>query len=107
MATRTREQIREERRRLRREYGALYDGIATVLFKADPIGIAFDNENTDEYEPETGTILPRLKTCKSADDVLTVVYEQFVRWFDVGTAGPRSSYRKIADEIWPLWNGRT
>ena len=103
---RTRNQILEERRRLKAEYGELFDAISALLFHVDPIGISFDNENLDEYDPETGTILPRLKTCKSADDVLRVVHEEFVRWFDADTAGSRKGYAEVANQIWQLWQGR-
>jgi hypothetical protein len=51
---RTREEILEERRQLKAEYGQLVDSMSALLFRHDPIGIAFDNENT----AETGTILP-------------------------------------------------
>jgi hypothetical protein len=105
--TRTREQIREERRQLRAEYGEMFDALAALLFRADPIGISFDNENRDEYEPEAGTILPRLKTCESAEGVLRVVHEEFVRWFEADTAGPQERYQSIALEIWQLWKQRT
>jgi hypothetical protein len=67
---RTREEILEERRQLKAEYGQLVDSMSALLFRHDPIGIAFDNENTDEYDPETGTILPRLRNCECASDVL-------------------------------------
>jgi hypothetical protein len=105
--TKTREQILEERRRLRAEYGELFNSVAALLFRADPIGIGFDNENLDEYEPEVGTILPRLKDCASADDVLRVVHEEFVRWFEADNAGPRECYQPIASAIWQLWQQRT
>lgn len=101
--TRTREKILEERRQLRDEYGKLFEAISGLLFRADPIGISFDNENLDEYDPEVGTILPRLRNCASADDVLRVVHEEFVRWFDADNAGPRERYQPIAAEIWQLW----
>ena len=100
---RTREQIREERRQLKAEYGDLFDSVAKLLFRHDPIGIAFENPNTDEYEPEAGTILPRLQTCESASDVNRVVHQEFVRWFDEGNAGPEEGYAQIASEIWELW----
>ncbi len=57
-------------------------------------------ENTDEYEPEVGTILPRLRTCRSEDDVRQVVHEEFVKWFDVTTAGPPDRYQAIAMRVW-------
>jgi hypothetical protein len=101
---RTREEILQERRRLKAEYGHTFDSVAALLFRHDPIGIAFENENTDEYEPETGTILPRLRGCESASDVRRVVHEEFVRWFDAGNAGPEERYSEIASEIWQLWH---
>lgn len=101
---RTREEILQERRRQRAEYGRLFDSVAALLFRHDPIGIAFENENTDEYEPETGTILPRLRSCQSASDVRRVVHEEFVRWFGAGNAGPEERYSEIASEIWQLWH---
>jgi hypothetical protein len=100
---RSREEIVRERQRLKAQYGPLYDAVAAVLFRHDPIGIAFDNENTDEYESETGTILPRLLGCGSKNDVLRVVHEEFVRWFDADNAGPENLYVEIASEIWDLW----
>jgi len=98
----TREDIREERRRLKAQYADLFQSVSALLFRHDPIGINFE-ENTDEYEPEVGTILPRLETCHSAEDVLRVVHEEFVRWFDAGTAGSLERYREIAAEIWRFW----
>ncbi|MDH3592492.1 MAG: hypothetical protein OER88_11465, partial [Planctomycetota bacterium] len=56
-----REQIEAERRQLRAEFGSLFDEVSGILFELDPIGINFKT-NTDEYEPEVGTILPRLQT---------------------------------------------
>jgi hypothetical protein len=99
---RTREQIHEDRRRLRAEYGDLFDKVAAVLFRLDPIGINFD-DNQDEYEPEAGTILPRLKTCASPEDALRVVHEEFCRWFGADTAGGRQHYQEIANGVWELW----
>jgi hypothetical protein len=100
---RTREEILRERRQLRVHYGLLFDSVAALLFRHDPIGIAFDNENVDEYEPEAGTILPRLRSCESSADALSAIHEEFVRWFDIETAGPVERYTAIASEIWKLW----
>jgi hypothetical protein len=99
---RTREEILEERRRLKTEYGELFDTVSALLFRHDPIGIAFDNENSDEYDPEAGTILPRLRNCESVSDVQRVLHDEFVRWFDAGNAGPEERYALIASEIWEL-----
>jgi hypothetical protein len=100
--TKTRDEILEARRRLKAQYGALFDSMAALLYRHDPIGINFD-DNKGEYEPEARTILRRLSSCRSVEDVLQVVHEEFVRWFDRGTAGPPEHYEKIATEVWQLW----
>jgi len=102
--TRERDEILENRRRLRAEYGELFDSMAALLYRHDPIGINFE-VNTDEYESEAGTILPELRSCRSADDVLQAVHAEFVRWFDFDTAGPPEHYKEIASEVWQLWQG--
>lgn len=102
MTESTREEILEEKRRLKASYGTLYGDVAALLFRYDPIGINFE-DNTDEYEPEAGTILPRLRECQSAADVTRVVHEEFERWFSKSDAGPAERYKAIGEEIWKLW----
>jgi hypothetical protein len=99
---RTREDILEERRQLKAMYGDLFNSIAALLFRHDPVGINFE-VNPDEYETEAGSILPRLHGCQSADDVCRIVHEEFTRWFDAATAGAPERYMQIALEIWHLW----
>ncbi len=98
---RIREEIIEERRMMKTMYGELFDATAALLFRHDPIGINFD-DNTDEYEPEVGTILPRLKSCLSENDVCRVVHEEFEQWFGID-AGTQKRYEPIAAELWQLW----
>ena len=93
------EQILAKRAALRAEYGELFEQVSAILFEEDPIGINFET-NTDEYEPEVGTILPRLSECSSSEDVRRVVHEEFVRWFDAETAGPIENYTEVANQIW-------
>lgn len=96
-----REEMIEEKRRLKAEYRELFDQVAELLFRHDPQGINYQT-NTDEYESEAQTILPRLRSCHSEDDVLRVVHEEFVRWFGVDDAGTQQQYVNIAKEIWQL-----
>ena len=85
----------------------MFDSVSALLYRHDPIGINFDFENNlDEYDLETETILPRLHNCNSEADALKVVHEEFVRWFDLATAGPQKNYAKIARKIWDLWQTR-
>ncbi len=98
-------QIRSKRKKIKIEYRKFYDDVSKILFTHDPIGINFET-NDDEYEPEVDTILPRLKMCNSAEDVLTVVHQEFQKWFDEDIAGEKSRYKEIAEEIWELWQRR-
>ena len=99
---RTKELIELEKQYLKAEYGDLFDSVAEILFRHDPIGINCE-DNWDEYYPEARTVLPRLKACHSAHDVTSVVHEEFVRWFEPETAGPREKYQLLSEEIWNRW----
>ncbi len=87
---------------LKKEFGVLYDEVCEILFEQDPISINF-GVNSDEYDPEVETILPRLKKCKSSLDVRKVVHEEFVKWFSKEDAGPEEYYDDIATFIWMEW----
>jgi hypothetical protein len=95
--------IRAERAELRKQYKALYDKLSALLFRHDPIGIKF-KDNSDEYEPEVGIILPRLEHGSSEADCLKVIHEEFRRWFGDDIAGPISKYEPLAREAWIMWN---
>ena len=56
------QQMKAARDALKKRYRGLYDRVTSILFRIDPMGINFE-DNTDEYDPETDTILPRLQNC--------------------------------------------
>jgi hypothetical protein len=86
---------------LKRQYGKLFASISEALFNADPARINCE-VNTDEYEAEAATIVPRLSAAQSAEDVQNIVYEEFLYWFE-GTAGGKDNFAAVAAEIWTLW----
>lgn len=90
-------EIRARRTALRRRFGALYEEVLAIVTRHDPIGIA---DVPGEYEPEVGTILPRLQDVHSEPGLRNVVHEEFVRWFGATVAGPEAGYDKVAREIW-------
>jgi hypothetical protein len=93
---------REHRRTLKAQYGEFFDQVAAILFRHDPEGINFDT-NTDEYEPEAGTIIPRLPSCGTEDDVLRVQQEEFATWFGPGPSQPLLHFELPAKDIWEAW----
>ncbi len=98
------EEIIGKRAKAKKEYGKLFDAVSEILFRHDPAEINFDF-NKDEYDIEAETILPRLKNCHSAGDVLVVVREEFQKWFSEETATSEQN-KEIAEEIWNLWQNR-
>jgi hypothetical protein len=94
----TREQIVREREALKAQFGPAYESLLRVLFEEDAEGLNF-GDNTDEYDPEVRTILPRLANCSSVDDVQDVVSEEFRRWFGPAPVERRAAYRRLAERI--------
>lgn len=95
---RTREDIERERSALRARFGVDYSALEAILFEVDPMGINFKT-NTDEYDPEVRTILPRLSQCATAIDVQTVLHQEFCAWFGTDTAGPPERYLAAATRV--------
>ena len=98
-------QARVEREKVRSQDPQFFEAVSRVMFDRDPMGINFET-NTDEYDSEAGTVIPRLNTCASAADVATVLHEEFTKWFEE-TAGTRDRYVELAKDIWALYKSRS
>ena len=94
------EQARKEMPAVKAKFGPLFDEVSAILFRHDPAHVNFCF-NADEYEPEVGTILPRLRECRSAQEVQEVVYEECGRWF--AFPGDKEKYLRPSEEIWAAW----
>lgn len=92
---------KRERKKLRARYESLFDDMAAMLFEVDPAGIN-DETNTNEYEPEVGTVLPRLREATNEDDVRRILLEEFDRWFDHGGYDVEKT-GIVATRLWALW----
>jgi hypothetical protein len=101
-----------EQKQLKQKYASLDARMVELFFRLDPMGIAFDGEdsafgpNYDEYSPEVGTILPRLKETQSEADVFSVIREEFSKWFGPLSISEfdRPVYVELSRETWKLWN---
>jgi hypothetical protein len=93
--------VRQERERVKAEYPVLYQSVLKILYLHNPTRVVpeFDGNYEDEYKEETGTIIPRLNNATSIGDVHTIVYEEFLFWYDK-SAGSKEKYRVIAQEVW-------
>jgi hypothetical protein len=52
--------------------------VVRAINEADPSGLLEMGAPADEYAPEIGTIVPRLGICRTADDVATLLHEEFI-----------------------------
>lgn len=95
-------EMTSERHALKLKYGALFDEVSAALYAADPMGVNLGG-NTDEYDSEAGTIVPRLQGAHSADDVQVIVFEEFCKWFDEANAGDIGRYEEVSAIIWEAW----
>lgn len=91
-----------EREQVKQRYEGIFDRIAEILFRHDPMGINFE-DNTDEYESEVSTILPHLESVSFEQETLGVTHQEFGRWFGEDLAGSKSRYKDAAAEIWSAW----
>ena len=96
--------MNENRDRLKIKYRELYSDLQGILFSHDLMGINFET-NTDEYDPEVDTILPRLKDTQDPEGVSNIIFEEFEKWFGEEEAAeiPRSAYLKLANDVWSSW----
>jgi hypothetical protein len=97
------DQVQASDKQKKREFGELRRAIASVLRRHDPVGLISMGAPDDEYDPEVGTILPRMRDATSELNMVRILHEEFVRWFGHDQAGTVTSYEAPAREIWEHW----
>jgi len=73
------EQRRAARKRYHAQYRALYDELADILFRLDPIRVHAGQ--TEKFVPEATTFMARLREARIADDVEQIVLQELRRWY--------------------------
>jgi hypothetical protein len=83
-----------------RKYEALVAAVKSAIDAADPVGLLRLGSPSEEYEPELGTIVPRVAKAVDLAAVRRIVHAEFSRWFDHECAGPPTAYSALAERIW-------
>lgn len=95
---------RQRRERLRNEHPQLFSELTAILARHDPVDLVSIGAPEDEYEPEVGTILPRLREAKSVADVQHILCDEFDQWFGASTPKmTREDFLPVAEEVWAAW----
>lgn len=84
------------------QFLALREAVSKAIREADPIGLIQTGAPVDEYDPEVGTVLPRLRSATSSGEVRKILHEEFVRWFGQEVAGSEEIYDDAAENIWAI-----
>jgi hypothetical protein len=82
-------------------YKQLYEDARAILNRHDPMGLIAIGAPDDEYEPEVGTILPRMSSARGAAGVEAIMAEEFLRWFS--ETFPPGSLRDAAADVWAAY----
>ena len=96
---------KSEKAQLKAKYRKLWKIVDSAIRKEDPIGLLRLGAPSDEYDPEIGTILPRLKSASSQSELRRIIHQEFLHWFGEPTTGPESAYEDIANDIWEKYYG--
>ena len=88
----------KDRKIIQEKNPELFDEVVRILLEHDLMRIDYE-VNPDEYEPEAGTIIPRLPDCSNDKEARKVIHEEFVRWFDNDLAGGEEEYTALAVDI--------
>jgi hypothetical protein len=93
------EETRWIRDELLRRHGVAGHRLNDILFDEDPALVNFE-VNIDEYEPEVWTILPRLRVCRSSEEVEQVLREELQEWFGDQALISTAKCQRIAQRVW-------
>ena len=83
------------------QYKDLFAEMSAAFFEIDPVGVNFDT-NSDEYEFEVGSVLPRLMYAGSVSDVDEILKDEFSFWFD-RFSFDRARVSGLAERVWDIW----
>ena len=85
-------------------YDAVFEKTREIVNNHDPINLIAIGAPWDEYDPEIKDILKHFADVKHVDELIEIVWEIFVRWFDKVIAGAKERYRALSQDLWDLKN---
>jgi hypothetical protein len=77
--------------------------LRSIVNQFDPVQLLSFGAPEDEYEPEVRTILERLHAELSEEEVLDIVYVEFLKWFgSESVVGQKSDYQLMSGVIFKV-----
>lgn len=98
---------------LKRQYGWFYQELIKLLGEADLMGFVFSGISADEYDIEVDELLLRLPEASSPNQLGQIIYEVFVKCFDIAfapadepepsTERSKQLFATMGEKAWALW----
>ena len=82
-----------------KKYGVRFSELLHIFNKHDPQELIKIGCPTDEYSPEARSIIVQLDKNQTVQEIQTIIYSEFVRFFSKASAGPKNNYKKLAEDI--------
>ena len=73
--------------------------LRSIINKHDPLNLIIIGCSEDEYDPEVETIYEKLKPTNTEEEILDIVYDEFVNWFG-SSAGHKDSYIEMSKDVY-------
>lgn len=101
----------EQQRRLKQEYGWLYNSLIQILAKDDPMNLVRIGAPENEYQWEVDRILLRLNEANSPSELGDIIYEAFVSGFGMSFASQgeqsyqhyKPRFQGLGEAAWNVW----
>ena len=89
---------------MKRDYARLFQEVRAILNRYDLMRLIDLGAPDDEYEPEVGRILPRLRQAGDATDVAAIIQDVFMKQFEERQDG--AEVAAAAEDIWAIYTAR-
>lgn len=83
-------------------YKKLFEEVAQLVNKADPLRLIQQGAPSDEYDQEIAKILAHLSKCETVDDLRRSVFAIFLESFGSTSAGSEADYQELASVLYQL-----
>ncbi len=101
----------EQQRKLKQEYGWLYESFTQILAKDDPMNLVRIGAPVNEYDLEVNTILLRLHDAHSPEELGDIIYTVFVSAFGKSFASRgelsyqqyKPRFQALGETAWNEW----
>jgi len=101
--------MRESTKTARQLYSYLFYKLNCLFTDADELGLSsLGTKNfmphIEQYDNEVSTIIPRIinEDIVSEEQVLDIVYEEMVDWFDESFVSPKERWTELSKKTWEI-----